>query len=83
MMDKNVSELRKDLNQMLNQFAIIILQGEEEIVKQIDNLFANDDMDLENGKKIIKTMEEYLRIKEKLFVQQEKLYQEIAISKIV
>ncbi len=82
-MDKNVSELRKDLNQMLNQFAIIILQGEEEIVKQIDNLFANDDMDLENGKKIIKTMEEYLRIKEKLFVQQEKLYQEIAISKIV
>lgn len=83
MMDKNVSELRKDMNQMLNQFAIIILQGEEEIVKQIDNLFANDDMDLENGKKIIKTMEEYLRIKEKLFVQQEKLYQEIAISKIV
>lgn len=82
-MDKNVSELRKDMNQMLNQFAIIILQGEEEIVKQIDNLFANDDMDLENGKKIIKTMEEYLRIKEKLFVQQEKLYQEIAISKIV
>lgn len=82
-MDKNVSELRKDMNQMLNQFAILILQGEEEIVKQIDNLFANDDMDLENGKKIIKTMEEYLRIKEKLFVQQEKLYQEIAISKIV
>ena len=70
-MTKEFEELKEETEKMLRQFPVNMLEEEKEFFEPIDRLFLDDNLvDIDNAKKFIKTLEDYLKLKEKMLVEQ-------------
>lgn len=70
-MKKEFEELKEYSEKMLRSFSVNMLAEEKPFLELIDRLFVDDSLvDIDNAKKVIQTIEEYLKIKEKMLVEQ-------------
>ncbi len=64
-MKKELAELKESTDKMLRNFSINVFLGERDLIEKIDKLFEQEDVDIEDAKKLIKEIEEHLKRKER------------------
>ena len=64
-MKKELAELKESTDKMLRNFSINVFLGERDLIEKIGKLFEQEDVDIEDAKKLIKEIEEHLKRKER------------------
>lgn len=71
-MTEEFKELKDYTQNLLNSFPINMLESERIFIEQIDKLFEdNNEVNIEGARKFIGIIENYLKMKQKMLIQQE------------